>query len=132
MRFRVECKSLLLQKALEGFLKDYISDDGMVISDEKGDIIIGKDIKKPFSRSQLLLQLEKIWQKRDNKKEIHKVHNLDSKLDDKLEIDMDIFDDLIQKEENRRSNSFEEKLDILIDEFSTKLKNLIKEEYGKK
>lgn len=129
MRFRVECKSLLLQKALEEFLKDYLFEDGMVISDEKGDIIIGKDIKKPFSRSQLLLQLEKIWQKRDNKKEIH---NLDDKLEQKLEIEMDIFDDLIQKEENRRSNSFEEKLDILIDEFSTKLKNLIKEEYGKK
>jgi hypothetical protein len=129
LRFRVECKSLLLQKALEEFLKDYLFEDGMVISDEKGDIIIGKDIKKPFSRSQLLLQLEKIWQKRDNKKEIH---NLDDKLEQKLEIEMDIFDDLIQKEENRRSNSFEEKLDILIDEFSTKLKNLIKEEYGKK
>jgi hypothetical protein len=125
LRFRVECKSLLLQKALEEFLKDYISDDGMVVSDEKGDIIIGKDIKKPFSRSQLLLQLEKIWQKKDNKKEIHK-------LDDKLEIEMDIFDDLMQKEENKREDSFEEKLDILIDEFSNKLKNLIKEEYGKK
>jgi hypothetical protein len=129
LRFRVECKSLLLQKALEEFVKDYLFEDGMVISDEKGDIIIGKDVKKPFSRSQLLLQLEKIWQKRDNKKEIH---NLDDKLEQKLEIEMDIFDDLIQKEENRRSNSFEEKLDILIDEFSTKLKNLIKEEYGKK
>jgi hypothetical protein len=125
LRFRVECKSLLLQKALEEFLKDYIFEDGMIVSDEEGDIIIGKDIKKPFSRSQLLLQLEKIYQKRNIKKEI-----IDDKSDDKLEIDMNIFDELLEKEE--KNSSFEEKLDSLIDEFSKKLKNLIKEEYGKK
>jgi hypothetical protein len=125
LRFRVECKSLLLQKALEEFLKDYIFEDGMIVSDEEGDIIIGKDIKKPFSRSQLLLQLEKIYQKRNIKKEI-----IDNKSDDKLEIDMNIFDELLEKEE--KNSSFEEKLDSLIDEFSKKLKNLIKEEYGKK
>jgi hypothetical protein len=125
LRFRVECKSLLLQKALEEFLKDYIFEDGMIVSDEEGDIIIGKDIKKPFSRSQLLLQLEKIYQKRNIKKEI-----IDNKSDDKLEIDMNIFDELLEKEE--KNSSFEEKLDSLIDEFSNKLKNLIKEEYGKK
>jgi hypothetical protein len=125
LRFRVECKSLLLQKALEEFLKDYIFEDGMIVSDEEGDIIIGKDIKKPFSKSQLLLQLEKIYQKRNIKKEI-----IDDKSDDKLEIDMNIFDELLEKEE--KNSSFEEKLDSLIDEFSNKLKNLIKEEYGKK
>jgi len=96
LKFQIKCKSLLLQKALEEFLKDYISDDGLVISDEKGDIIIGKDIKKPFSKEQLLNQL----------KEIHYIKS--------------------------NSKSFEEKLDSLIDEFSYKLKLLIKEEYGKK
>jgi len=125
LRFRIECKSLLLQKALEEFLKDYIFEDGLVVSDEKGDIIIGKDIKKPFSHSQLLLQLEKIWQKKDNNKEI-------KNLEEKLEIEMDIFDDLLEKEKNKKNDNFEEKLDILINEFSMKLKNLIKEEYGKK
>jgi len=125
LKFRVTCKSLLLQKALEEFLKDYISNDGLVISDEKGDIIIGKDIKKPFSKSQLLLQLEKIWQRKYNN--IQQNYS-----DDKLEIDMDIFDELIQKEENKKSNLFDEKLDMLIDEFKIRLKKLIKEEYGKK
>ena len=96
MKFQIKCKSLLLQKALEEFLKDYISDEGLVISDEKGDIIIGKDIKKPFSKEQLLNQLKEIYYIKSN------------------------------------SKSFEEKLDSLIDEFSYKLKLLIKEEYGKK
>jgi hypothetical protein len=92
----------LLQKALEEFLKDYLSDDGVVISDEKGDIIIGKEIKKPFSKSQLLLQLEKL--------ELQK---------NPVKSGIDI-------------SNFDEKLDKLIDEFSEKLKNLIKDHYGKK
>jgi len=125
LKFRIDCKSLLLQKALEEFLKDYLSDDGLVIGDEEGDIIIGKDIKKPFSHSQLLLQLEKIWQKKFNIKEI-------DSLEERLEIDMNIFDELNQKEKNKNSDLFDEKLDMLIDEFKIKLKKLIKEEYGKK
>jgi len=120
LKYKVNCKSLLLQKALEEFLKEYISEDGLVISDEKGDIIIGKDIKKPFSKSQLLIQLEALHQKNQIKENI----------DDKLEIDMDIFEDLMQKE--KKTLSFEEKLDNLIDEFKLNLKKLIKEEYGKK
>jgi len=119
LKFRVTCKSLLLQKALEEFLKDYISNDGLVISDEKGDIIIGKDIKKPFSKSQLLLQLEKIYKEKNSIKKLEKIDEY-----------LDIFDELI--EEENKSISFDEKVDILIDEFKEKLKNLIKEEYGKK
>ena len=102
MKYKISCKSLLLQKALEEFLKDYLSDDGVVISDEKGDIIIGKEIKKPFSKSQLLLQLEKL--------ELQK---------NPVKSGIDI-------------SNFDEKLDKLIDEFSEKLKNLIKDHYGKK
>jgi hypothetical protein len=116
LKFRVECKSLLLQKALEEFLKDYLDENGIVISDEKGDIIIGKDIKKPFSKSQLLLQLKKISQSKQN-----------FNLEEKPEVDKYIkFNDLIKNE------SFEDKLDNLIKEFSIKLKKLIKEEYDKK
>jgi len=118
LKFRIKCKSLLLQKALEEFLKDFLDENGLVISDIKGDIIIGKDIKKPFSKSQLLSQLEKIIQQK--------------KSSENLEIEMDIFDDLMQKENNKKSNSFEDKLDILIDDFKNRLKKIIKEEYGKK
>jgi len=114
LRYKISCKSILLQKALEEFLKDYLSDDGVVISDEKGDIIIGKEIKKPFSKSQLLLQLEKL---ESQKKPIQKG------------IDISNFDDILQDDNVEK---FDEKLDKLIDEFSEKLKNLIKEHYGKK
>jgi len=122
LRYKIECKSLLLQKALEIFLDEYLDEDGIVISDEEGDIIIGKDIKKPFSKSQLLIQLEAFNQK----------HKLTKNIDDKLEIDMSIFDDLmLQEKKNNQVSNFDEKLDNLINEFSYKLKQLIKEEYGK-
>ena len=111
MKYKISCKSLLLQKALEEFLKDYLSDDGVVISDEKGDIIIGKEIKKPFSKSQLLLQLEKL--------DINKT-------DREKKFDISNYSDILE------DDNFDEKLDKLIDEFSEKLKNLIKEHYGKK
>jgi len=71
MRVAVECKSPLLQKSLELFLVKYLS------SSKKSDIIIrdeeclnesrcfyisgeeGADLLKPFSKSQLILALEK-------------------------------------------------------------------------
>jgi len=118
LKYKVSCKSLLLQKALENFLKEYLDEDGLVISDYDGDIIIGEDIKKPFTKSQLLLQLEKL-KKPSISNDLQK---------ENLEIDMSIFDEL----KSSKKQTFEEKLDILIDEFSQNLKKLIKEEYGKK
>jgi len=71
MRVAVECQSPLLQKSLEIFLVKYLS------SSKKSDIIIrdqeclnesrcfyvsseeGADLLKPFSKSQLILALEK-------------------------------------------------------------------------
>jgi len=127
LKFRIECKSLLLQKALEEFLKDFISEDGLVVSDENGDIIIGKDIKKPFSKSSLLIQLEKWIHKQNKEKEIELI-------DDTLDIDLSLFNDFIKEDtfDSKEEKSFEDKVDILIDEFSANLKKLIKEEYGKK
>ena len=109
MRYKISCKSLLLQKALEEFLKDYLDQFGKVISDEKGDIIIGKDIKKPFSKSSLLIQLENL----QNKDLIKDFNRLANETTLKAQI---------------TEKSFDEKLDKLIDEFSIKLKKLIKEE----
>ena len=61
MKVKIECKSPLLQKSLEYFLKDYIDENGILITDdfEKDGIIIGKDIKKPFTKTSLVLQLQK-------------------------------------------------------------------------
>jgi hypothetical protein len=62
MKLKIECDSPLLQKSLEYFLKDYLDENGIIITDnpEKEGIIIGKDIIKPFSKTTLLLQLEKL------------------------------------------------------------------------
>ena len=62
MKVKIECDSPLLQKSLEYFLKDYLDENGIIITDnpEKEGIIIGKDIVKPFSKTTLLLQLEKL------------------------------------------------------------------------
>ncbi len=63
MEVRIKCDSPLLQESLEIYLKEFISKNGQIISDnpQKGDIIIGKDIKKPFTKTSLLIQLEKIF-----------------------------------------------------------------------
>jgi hypothetical protein len=51
-----------LQYTLEYFLKDRLDPNGILITDDpqKEGIIIGKDIKKPFSKSSLIIQLEKL------------------------------------------------------------------------
>ncbi|GAX87219.1 conserved hypothetical protein [Lebetimonas natsushimae] len=98
MKLKVDCDSPLLQYTLEYFLKDYLNENGIIITDnpEKNGIIIGKDIKKPFTKTSLLLQLEKI-----------------------LNI------------KNVKTESFDEKLDFLLEDFKNKLIKLIKEHYGK-
>lgn len=98
MKIKVECNSPLLQYTLEYFLKDFLDDNGIIITDnpENNGIVIGKDIKKPFTKASLLLQIENILRVKQIKKE-----------------------------------SFEEKLDFLIDDFKEKLIKLIKEHYGK-
>jgi signal-transduction protein with cAMP-binding, CBS, and nucleotidyltransferase domain len=62
LKVNIQCDSPLLQKSLEYFLKDYIDPNGVIITDnpQKEGIVIGKDIVKPFSKSSLLLQLEKL------------------------------------------------------------------------
>jgi hypothetical protein len=62
MKVKVDCKSPLLQKTLEYYLKNYLDENGVLITDdfEKNGIIIGKDIIKPFTKTTLLLQLEKL------------------------------------------------------------------------
>ena len=98
MKVKIECDSPLLQYTLEYFLKNYIDEKGILLTDnpEKNGIIIGKDIKKPFTKTSLLLQIENLL----NIKEI-------------------------------KNESFEEKLESILDECKEKIINLIKEHYGK-
>ena len=75
MKFKIKCKSPLLQKTLEYFLKDYLSENGVLISDDinENGIIIGKDIKKPFSKSNLLIQLENLNSSQTFEEKLHQL-----------------------------------------------------------
>jgi len=67
MKYKVVCNSPLLQYSLEYFLNGHLSNDGIIITDnpEINGILIGKDIKKPFSKTSLFIQLEKLSPKND-------------------------------------------------------------------
>lgn len=102
MKYTIECDSFLMQKALESFLDEFLSPEGVIITDKqtygKNAIVVGRDIKKPFSKSQLLMFLEKNY----------------------------------IKYENPAKNSLEEKLERLTNEFVHNVVTTVKEEYGKK
>ena len=80
MKYKISCNSILLEKSLKNFLKEYLSDDGILITDrnEKNAIIIGKDIQKPFTKSQLLLTLSNINLKKFDEK---KSESLEEKIE---------------------------------------------------
>ncbi len=67
MKLHVKCKSILLQKSLSLFLKPYLTSSkhcDFFISDQYFDsqkpiFLIGKDIKKPFNKNELLNSINK-------------------------------------------------------------------------
>lgn len=78
MKVAIECRSILLQKALENFLGKYVSlpkHSDIVIRDFKSDdersFYIGTDesadLVKPFSKSQLFLALENRYKENGGK-----------------------------------------------------------------
>jgi len=74
MRVYIECKSILLQRALELFLESYKTTNSHIsnfhISDKKLEnnytFVIGKDIKLPFTKDELLQALEKFYNEKSN------------------------------------------------------------------
>ncbi len=82
LKISIMCDSLLLQNSLEIFLRDYLSSYKqceMVLSDKKRDVkkplvVINSskdaDIKVPFSKSSLLLDLQNLYQKKYKKEGI--------------------------------------------------------------
>jgi len=97
MRVAVECQSPLLQKSLELFLSNYLSASkkcDIIIRDEAclGDercFYVGSeadaDLQKPFSKSQLVLALEKryelLYGAQDEAKEIKKEYEEEESMD---------------------------------------------------
>ena len=82
MKVSIICDSLLLQNSLEIFLREYLSSYKqceIVLSDKQRDIdkpvvlinsSMNADIKIPFSKSSLLLELQKLYQTKIDKKNI--------------------------------------------------------------
>jgi hypothetical protein len=105
LKVKIECDSSLLQYSLEYFLKDYLDEKGIVITDnfEKDGIVIGKDIKKPFTKASLLLQLENLLNIKKTKNEV----------------------------KNDEKSNFEQQLESILNECKNKIIKLIKEQYGK-
>ncbi len=94
MKFKIECKSPLLQYSLEKILKDKLDENGILITDDfsKKGIIIGKDIRKPFTKYSLFVDLRRYFENEPS-------------LEEKIE---ELFDE------------FKEKLLILLKEYNAK------------
>ncbi|EQB40176.1 hypothetical protein M947_03905 [Sulfurimonas hongkongensis] len=89
MKVAVECKSPLLQKSLEIFLSSHLSSiknshivvrDYKVLGDDRG-FYISKDsdgdLIKPFSKSSLIMALQKKYKKISPKVDVHNLDILD-------------------------------------------------------
>ena len=126
MRVAVECKSPLLQKSLELFLEKYLS------SAKQSDIVIrdeecledsrcfyiansdNADLKKPFSKSQLILALEKKY----GKKKSEVVEN--------IALDRDYYED-----ESMDFNILEKRIESLTQEYQANILRAVKAFYEK-
>ncbi|WP_456323060.1 hypothetical protein [Hydrogenimonas sp.] len=118
MKVTLACRSILLEKSLRKFLRNYLSHDSeadIVITDylkqgEKPILRIGTDVeadlKKPFSHSQLMIRLEEKLERHAQKEKIHNFCKTDES-----------------------ENSLEEKIEILTRNFATELIQTIKEHY---
>ncbi|GHS85993.1 hypothetical protein FACS1894103_7420 [Campylobacterota bacterium] len=107
----VSCESVLLKRAVERFLGGAVTTIGacdMVISDkprtfDKPALIIGEHLRKPFTKSQLLLMIERF---------------------DKLTQIKDASNELVENNENKES--LQEAIAKLTDRFAKELLELIK------
>jgi len=118
LKVAVACKSLLLQKSLELFLKEYLSSykySDFLISDrkikvEKPIFLISKDkeanISVPFTKSQLILEIKSFYK------------SLNSSYKE-------------PKPKTKDRSSLEKKIETLCNEFQSKLIKMLKEHYEK-
>ncbi|QOP46151.1 hypothetical protein [Sulfurimonas paralvinellae] len=126
MRVAVECQSPLLQKSLELFLNKYLSASkkcDIIIRDEAclGDkrcFYIGSeadaDLQKPFSKSQLILALEKRYEELYGKEE--------EALEIKKEYD---------EEESMDFSILEKRIEFLTQEYQANILRAVKAFYEK-
>ena len=118
MKIALDCRSILLEKSLRKFLKPYLVDETQAeiflvdhVTERRGRIVlrIGSDshadLPKPFSRSQLMLRLEKALEKRHGYQAL-----------DRMET----------------PECFEEKIEEVVRRFVEEIVTLTREHYGQK
>jgi len=115
MKIAVACKSILLQKSLELFLKNYISPykySDFIISDreisvDKPLFLISKNenanLRLPFTKSQLILEIKSFYKKN--------------------------FQSSDTKQQNRDLSLLEKRVELLCEKFQKELIKTIKEYY---
>ncbi|ABB43839.1 conserved hypothetical protein [Sulfurimonas denitrificans DSM 1251] len=119
MRVAVECKSPLLQKSLEIFLSKHLSSlkncdivvrDIKVLDDERTFYISssnGSDLIKPFSKSQLILALERRY-KEMNRGNLHYLNKIYQ--EDELDDDSVMGFDILQKRIESLTKEYQENI----------------------
>ena len=99
MKIALDCRSDLLRKSLETFLGEYLCPEGeaeILVADYEAEtalplLRIGTDdeadLRKPFSRSQLMIRLEEILRRRKQSLEVHNfvVEEESETLEEKIE-----------------------------------------------
>ncbi len=119
MKVAVECRSILLQKALENFLGRHLSSlkqSDIVIRDYKSDdersfFIAGSkdaDLIKPFSKSQLLLALQNRYN----------------------ELDKNDADEEVTEEKSANFEILQKRIEMLTEEYKNNILEAIKAFYG--
>ena len=126
MKVSVECQSPLLQKSLEIFLADYLCStkqcdivvrDAECMNDERCFYIStdkNADLIKPFSKSQLILALEKRYSKLNVKNSIAETYLGEEEQDDKIDFSI-----------------LERRIDSLTKEYQQNIINAVKAFYEK-
>ena len=127
MRVAVECQSPLLQKSLELFLAKYLS------ASKRSDIIVrdeeclddkrcfyissetNADLKKPFSKSQLILALEKRYKELYGKEKEHK----------------ELQKEYLQEDESMDFSILEKRIERLTQEYQENILRAVKAFYEK-
>jgi hypothetical protein len=119
LRVAVECKSPLLQKSLEIFLSKHLSSlkncdivvrDIKVLDDERTFYISssnGSDLIKPFSKSQLILALERRY-KEMNRGNLHYLNKIYQ--EDELDDDSVMGFDILQKRIESLTKEYQENI----------------------
>jgi hypothetical protein len=123
MKIAVECRSVLMQRALEKFLKNALvsREEAQILVTDREEakeadgvpvLVVGKvkgGIQKPFTRSQLMLRLEEALEKAQANREIAAG---------------------LADEEN--AATLEEKIEPIVRRFVAELLYTVKEHYGEK